>query len=96
MPERVRADVHVDVSSERLGGGLTAYTVRLHERDGKPVTGAVVAIRGRRADGVLVEAELDSTAEPGVYRAAVRSSEVRNPRLRVSSSGRIQDMPVTD
>ena len=95
MPERVRADVRVDVTSERLGGGLTAYTVRLNERDGKPVTDAVVAIRGRRADGSLVEAELDST-EPGVYRAAVRSSEVRNPRLRVSSAGRIQDVPVSD
>jgi hypothetical protein len=96
MPQRARADVRVDVSTAKLGDGITSYTVRLRERDGAPVTDAAVAIRGRRKDGALVEAELDPTTEPGVYRAAIRAGEVRDPRLRVASAGRIQDLPLAE
>jgi hypothetical protein len=96
MPGGVRTDVRVEVAAERLGDGITSYTVRLRERDGTPVTEAAVTIRARRADGALVEAALDPAPQPGVYRAALRMGEVSEPRLRVASAGRIQDLPLSD
>jgi hypothetical protein len=96
MPDRARADVRVEVAAMRVGEGITAYTISLRERDGAPVTQAAVTIRGRRADGALVEALLDPTPEPGVYRAVLRMGEVIEPRLRVTSAGRIQDLPLSE
>jgi hypothetical protein len=94
LPQQARADVRVEVATERLGGGVTFYTVKLRERDGAPVTGADVTIRGRRRDGALVEAALDPTGDAGVYRAALRVADVAEPRLRVASAGRIQEVPL--
>jgi hypothetical protein len=94
LPQQARADVRVEVATERLGGGVTFYTVKLRERDGAPVTGADVTIRGRRRDGALVEAALDPAGDAGVYRAALRVGDVAEPRLRVASAGRIQEVPL--
>jgi hypothetical protein len=98
MPSRARGDVRVDVAAERAGGGITVYTVRVRERDGRPVTGAAVTIHGRRpgGDGATVEASLDPASEAGVYRAAVRAADLTGPRLRVASAGRIQDLPLPE
>jgi hypothetical protein len=96
LPQSARNDVRIEVATQRLGEGVTSYTVSLRERSGAPVTDAVVAIRGVRRDGAVVEALLDPTAEPGVYRAALRVGEVQERRLRVASAGRIQDLPLTD
>jgi hypothetical protein len=84
----------VDISTERLQEGVTRYTVRLRERDGTPVTNAAVTIRGHRADGALMDVTFDPTPSPGVYRVAVRIADVTEPRLRVASAGRIQDVPL--
>jgi hypothetical protein len=96
LPDRARGDVRVEVTARRLGEGVTFYTVSLRERDGAPVTAAEVSIRGRRTDGELVEAALDATTDPGVYRAALRISDVRGARLRVASAGRIQEAPLPE
>jgi hypothetical protein len=89
-------DLRVDVSAEALPAGATAYTVRIRERTGTPVTDASVTIRGRRPDGMLVDAALDPMPEPGVYRAVVRVSDVMDPRLRVARAGVIQDVALPE
>lgn len=90
-------DVLVDIAAERLAEGVTAYTVRLREGDGRPVTGATVTIHGRRRpDGVQVETSLDPTLASGVYRVAVRMADISDARLRVVSAGRIQDVPLPE
>jgi hypothetical protein len=96
LASRARGDVRVDVASERAGGGVTVYTVRLRERDGRAVNGAAVTIHGRRGDGEMVAVGLDPASEPGVYRVAVRAGDVTGARLRVASSGRIQDLPLPE
>jgi hypothetical protein len=83
------------VEAERLAGGLTRYTVRLYERDGRPVTGATVSIRGRGADGASEEAMLDAEPEAGVYQAVIRFT-VTEARLRVAGVGRVQEIPLPD
>jgi hypothetical protein len=88
-------EVTAHIETEPLGGGVTGYTVRLHEHDGRPVTGATVSIRGRRADGALDEASLQPEAEPGLYRAVVRLA-FTEARLRVASVGRVQEIPLPD
>jgi hypothetical protein len=88
--------MRVDISAERLQSGVTRYTVRLRERTGAPVTGASVSIRGRRADGAVVEAALDPTPEPGAYRVAVRIAEVTDARLRVAHAGLVQEERLPD
>jgi hypothetical protein len=95
LPGPARGDVRVDVAAERAGGGTTIYTVRLRERDGRPVTGASVTIHGRRA-GAPVETSLEPATEAGVYRAALRAGDLTGPRLRVASAGRIQDLPLPE
>lgn len=73
------------------------YTVRLSERDGRPVTDAIVSIRGHRSDGTLVEAPLGRTTEPGLYRAAGWLTEgLTDARLRIASAGRLQEVPLPD
>jgi hypothetical protein len=102
MPTRARGgtareEMRVDIGTEPVADGLTGYTVRLRERDGRPVTDATVSIRGRRPDGGLVEAMLDRGSEPGVYRAIVRvPRELSDPRLRVASANRVQEVPLPD
>lgn len=88
-------EVTAHIEAEPLADGFTGYTVRLHERDGRPVTGATVSIRGRRANGALEEAALDPGAEPGLYRAVVRLT-VTEARLRIASVGRVQEIPLPD
>jgi hypothetical protein len=88
-------EVTAQIVAEPLADGFTSYTVRLHERDGRPVTGATVSIRGRRADGVLGEAALEAEAEAGLYRAVVRMA-FTEARLRIASVGRIQEIPLPD
>jgi hypothetical protein len=96
LPGRARAEgeLRVEVAAEPAVAGVTTYTVRLRERSGAPVAAAEVTIRGRRPDGQLVEATLDPTPEPGVYRASLRMADLANARLRVASTGRIQDLPL--
>lgn len=89
--------VAVEIAAKPLADGLTGYTVRLREGDGRPVTDATVSIRGRRADGVLVDATLDRSAEPGAWEAVIRlPSDITEPRLRVASPGRVQEVPLPD
>jgi hypothetical protein len=96
-PGPIDREVRVEIASEALGDGLTSYTVRLRERDGRPVTNATVSIRGRRADGALLEAMLDRAPEPGAYRAVVRRpAELTEARLRVASVDRVQEVPLPD
>lgn len=88
-----KREVSVRIATERLGDDHTAYTVQLHERDGQPVTDATVSIRGRRTDGVLVEATLVRTAEPGTYRAVIwRRRDITDTSLRIASVGRVQEV----
>jgi len=88
------SDVRIEIAAERRPGGVTDYSVRLRERDGTPVSGAAVSVRGQRPDGVLVEASLDPTAEPGVYQASLRVAEISGARLRVAREDRVEDMPL--
>jgi hypothetical protein len=90
-------DMVVEIATERLADGLTRYTVRLREHDGRPVTNATVSIHGRRADGAPVDTTLDRAAEPGSYRAVGRfTGGITDGRLRVVSVDRVQDMPLPD
>ena len=88
-------EVAAQIEAEPLADGFTSYTVRLHERDGRPVAGATVSIHGRRADGVLGEAALEAGAEAGLYRVVVRLA-FTEARLRIASVGRIQEIPLPD
>lgn len=96
-PGSIDREVRVEIATEALADGLTSYTVRLRERDGRPVTDATVSIRGRRADGALLEATLDRAAEPGAYRAVVRRpAELTDARVRVAGVNRVQEVPLPD
>jgi hypothetical protein len=72
-----RAGVRVDV--KQAPGAMSPgnaprtvdYTVRVSHEGGGPVSDADVRLRGLTSDGVLVEAQLDPSSEPGVYRGAV-------------------------
>ncbi|HEX9819135.1 MAG TPA: hypothetical protein VGD07_05925 [Methylomirabilota bacterium] len=86
------SDVRIEIATERRPGGVTDYSVRLRERNGTPVSGAAVSVRGRRPDGVLVEASLDPTPEPGVYQASLRVAGIRDARLRVAREDGVEDV----
>ncbi|HEU4371277.1 MAG TPA: hypothetical protein VFV05_23905 [Methylomirabilota bacterium] len=90
------SEVRVEIAKERLPDGVTRYSVRLRERDGTPARNVAVTVRGRRADGAIVEAPLDPTPEPGMYRAALGLVEISDPRLRVARAGRIKDLPLPE
>lgn len=82
----------MEVNGMPLPDGLTRYVVRLRAQDGRPMSDAHVSIRGRRADGVLVEATLDPSSELGVWEATVRlSDDIAEPRLRVDHLGRVHE-----
>lgn len=49
----------------------TAYTVRLVDAAGKPITDARVTVTGRMDDGMSAAAPLRPTGAPGVYRGEV-------------------------
>lgn len=49
----------------------TAYTVRLVDAAGKPITDAHVTLTGRMADGMSTAAPLRAVDEPGLYRGEV-------------------------
>jgi len=49
----------------------TAYTVRLVDPAGKPVSDARVTLTGRMADGMSAATPLRQSREPGVYRGEV-------------------------
>jgi hypothetical protein len=94
---RSDGEVRVEIATEPLADGLTRYTVRLRERDGRPVVDATVSIRGRRADGALLEAMLDRSDDPGAYHAVVRRPpDLTDARLRVASVDRVQEVPLPD
>ena len=85
----------MEALAERLERDLTAYTVRVHELDGDPVTRATVSIRGRGAHGSLVAVTLQRTKEPGAYRAVVkRATEVTAGRIRIATVGRVVEVPL--
>ena len=66
--------VHVRVSSvpdTPRTGRKTAYTVRLVDAAGNPITDARVTLTGRMADGMSALAPLRPVGEPGVYRGEV-------------------------
>jgi hypothetical protein len=88
-------EVAAHIQAEHLADGLTSYTARLYERDGRPVTGATVSIRGRRPDGEFAEATLIPEAEAGLYRAVVPFT-VTEARLRIAGGGRVQEIPLPD
>lgn len=48
-----------------------AYTVRLVDSAGKPITDARVTLTGRMADGMSTAAPLRAVGEPGLYRGEV-------------------------
>ena len=88
-------EVRVEVTSGPAGDA--GYTVRLSEHDGRPVTDAIVSIRGRRSDGTQVEAPLGRATEPGLYRAAGWLTKgLTDARLRIASAGRLQEVPLPD
>ncbi len=61
--------VKVGSQPERpMAGGKTAYTVRLEDPAGTPVSGAKITLSGRMADGMSVVAPLRAATEPGTYR----------------------------
>lgn len=88
-------EVAAHMRVEPLGDGFTRYTVRLHEHDGRAVTGATVSLRGRRPDGAPEEVTLDPEGEAGLYRVVVRFT-FAEMRLRIASVGRIQEIPLPD
>jgi hypothetical protein len=88
-------EVAAHIEAQHLADGLTSYTARLYERDGRPVTGATVSIRGRRPDGEFAEATLIPEAEAGLYRAVVPFT-VTEARLRIAGEGRVQEIPLPD
>lgn len=49
----------------------TAYTVRLVDTTGKPITDARVTLTARMADGMSAAAPLRPAGEPGFYRGEV-------------------------
>lgn len=51
--------------------GRTAYTVRLVDSGGKPITDARVTLTGRMSDGMSAAAPLRALSEPGVYRGEI-------------------------
>jgi len=53
------------------GGRVVDYRVRIATRDGRPVTGADVRLRGQTADGSTVETRIEPAAASGVYHSAV-------------------------
>jgi hypothetical protein len=66
--------VHVELSSTPetpVKDPRTAYTVRLVDSAGKPLTDARVTLTGRMADGMSTAAPLRPAGEPGVYRGEV-------------------------
>jgi hypothetical protein len=93
----VDSEVGVEITTEPLVDGLVGYTVHLRERDGRPVTDATVSIRGRGADGGLVEVTLHRAAESGAYRAVAKfTGEITDARLRIASVGRVQEVLLPD
>lgn len=76
----------------------TAYTLRLVDANGTPVTGAQVTLSGRMADGMSVVAPLRAAPERGVYRGAVLFT-MEGPwelLVRVKSQGRQLELPLKE
>jgi hypothetical protein len=60
----------VDVTRDRVpgsDGGGEAFTVRLADSSGRPLAGAGVVLRIRKADGTLLDLSLGAGADPGTY-----------------------------
>lgn len=76
----------------------TEYVARLVDRDGRPVTGAQLTLRGGMADGMSVVAPLRPADEAGVYRGRVLfTMEGRwDLTLRVVREGRRFELPLTE
>lgn len=76
----------------------TEYVARLVDRDGRPVTGAQVTLRGGMADGMSVVAPLRPADEAGVYRGRVLfTMEGRwDLTLRVVREGQRFELPLTE
>ena len=88
-------DLIVETTAQRVEPDLTAYTVRVHQPDGRPVEKANVRIRGRGANGARVAVVLRKIGEPGAYRAVVkRGSEITTGRIRIATGGRLVEVPL--
>ncbi len=76
----------------------TEYIARLEDRDGRPVTGVQVTLRGGMADGMSVVAPLRPAGEAGVYRGRVLfTMEGRwDLTLRVVRKDRRFELPLTE
>jgi hypothetical protein len=78
--------------------GETEYIARLVDVDGKPITGARVALQGRMGDGMTVVAPLRAASEPGIYRGRVLfTMEGRwELTLRIARGSKRFDVPLTE
>jgi len=93
--------VRVEVSSvpqPPARSRMTAYTVRLVDSAGTPVTGAQVTLTGRMTDGMSVAAPLRPTGEPGIYRGEVLFTMAGrwDLRVRVARQGRRFEVPLKE
>ena len=72
------------------------YTVRLTDGAARPITDAVILLRGRSRDGALVEAPIDRSSTEGMYEAAlmVPRSGLVDLALRIVRANRVVEVPV--
>jgi len=72
------------------------YTVRLADGAGRPVSDAVILLRGRNRDGTLVEASIDRASTEGMYEAALMlpRSALVDLALRIVRSNRVVEVPI--
>jgi hypothetical protein len=87
----------LSVAIEPVAGRAVAYTVRITDAAGRPVTDADVAVLRAGASGTESLA-LDTAREPGVYRGALSLSPEppHDVRLRVARPGRTLELPLAD
>lgn len=76
----------------------TAYTVRLVDPAGKPISDARVTLTARMADGMSAAAPLRPVGEPGVYRGELLFTMEGRWELtvRVVSQGRRLELPLRE
>jgi len=86
--DRFRARVQgvaIDVERATGGDGRSSFVVRLSDAAGQPLPGAEVSLVGTLAGRASVQAALEPSATPGVYRGSLPAAAeaVRDLRLRV-------------
>lgn len=93
--------VRVELSSDPgtpVKDRKTAYTLRLVDAAGKPITDARVTLTGRMADGMSTAAPLRPIGEAGIYRGDVLFTMEGRWELtvRVVSQGGRLEIPVSE